>query len=325
LYNKVGSTTEEIHKEYYMRNLIILIAAGLTCITWKPQPVEADKPHIAFSFDDGNPRDILTYKGSDWNHMIVEHLKRNHINAAWFVAGKGVDNAKGKTLLYKWNEAGNVLANHTYSHLNYNNSQITCTRFVNDIFHCDSLLSGYTNYKKIFRYPYLKTGNTIAKRDSLRAFLQDQCYRQGWVTIDASDWYVNSRLIERLKADSRADITGFREFYINHILERARYYNTLSIELNHRQIRHVVLLHFNLTSALFLGDLIDRLKKEGWEIDNYTDAMKDPVYNELPEAMPSEQSLIWLMAKQSGKYEDVLRYPGEDGDYEKEKMDKLGL
>ncbi len=297
--------------------------ANLT-ITWDAKPPET-APHIAFSFDDGNPQDILTYKGSDWNQMIVEHLKRNHINAAWFVAGKGVDNIKGKTLLRQWNDAGNVLANHTYSHLNFNRAGSGCEAFASDLLRCDSLISGYSNYKKIFRFPYLKTGNTIAKRDSMRAFLKDNGYQQGWVTIDASDWYVNSRLIQRLKTDPQADISGFRDFYLNHILERAHYYNTLSKELNHRQINHVVLLHFNLTSALFLGELIDRFKKEGWVIDNYTDAIKDPVFNELPAAMPSEQSLIWLMAKQTGQYEAVLRYPGEDGDYEKEKMDKLGL
>lgn len=308
-----------------MRNLFILIITALTCITWQPQPVETDRPHIAFSFDDGNPDDILNYKGADWNQMIVEHLKRNRINAAWFVAGKGVDHAKGKLLLRKWNEAGNVIANHTYSHLNLNSTGTTCASFTADLRHCDSLLSGYANYKKIFRFPYLKTGNTIAKRDSVRAFLKDHGYQQGWVTIDASDWYVNTRLIRRLKADPQADIEGFREFYVNHILERAQYYNALSKELNHRQISHVVLLHFNLTSALFLGDLMERFRKEGWVIDNYSDAIKDPVYLELPSAMPSEQSLIWLMAKQTGKYEEVLRYPGEDGDYEKEKMDKLGL
>jgi len=41
--------------------------------------------------------------------------------------------------------------------------------------------------------------------------------------------------------------------------------------------------------------------------------------------MPAEQSLIWMQAKETGLYDNQLRYPGEDGEYEKEKMDKLGL
>jgi len=31
------------------------------------------------------------------------------------------------------------------------------------------------------------------------------------------------------------------------------------------------------------------------------------------------------MAKQTGLFDSLLRYPAEDGEYEKEKMDALGL
>lgn len=40
---------------------------------------------------------------------------------------------------------------------------------------------------------------------------------------------------------------------------------------------------------------------------------------------PAGESLIWALVKQSGKFDDVLRYPAEEGEYEKEKMDILGL
>lgn len=39
--------------------------------------------------------------------------------------------------------------------------------------------------------------------------------------------------------------------------------------------------------------------------------------------MPAEQSLIWMQANLKGGFE--LRHPGEDSQYEKDKMDKLGL
>jgi hypothetical protein len=35
--------------------------------------------------------------------------------------------------------------------------------------------------------------------------------------------------------------------------------------------------------------------------------------------------LIWALAKKSGRFDNVLRYPAEDGEYEKPFMDKLGL
>jgi peptidoglycan-N-acetylglucosamine deacetylase len=308
-----------------MKQTIVILLVFFVSITWKIDNQNPEQPSISFSFDDGNPNDILNYKGEEWNAMIVDQLSKYKIKSVWFVGAKKLDNDKGKLLLWNWDNAGNIIANHTYNHVNYNDSLMTCNDFINEIQKCDLLINSYKNYQKIFRFPYLKGGNTIAKRDSLRSYFKQNGFKQGWVTIDASDWYINSRLINRLKENPQADIKAFRDFYINHIFDRAQYYNNLSKEINHRQIKHTVLLHFNLTSALFLTDLIERFKHEGWKVENYSEAIKDPIYKELPTSMPAEQSLIWSLAKQTGQYDNKLRYPGEDGEYEKDKMDKLGL
>jgi peptidoglycan-N-acetylglucosamine deacetylase len=49
------------------------------------------------------------------------------------------------------------------------------------------------------------------------------------------------------------------------------------------------------------------------------------VFSASPDIVPAGESIIWALAKESGKLDDILRYPGEDGDYEKPGMDKLGL
>ena len=54
-------------------------------------------------------------------------------------------------------------------------------------------------------------------------------------------------------------------------------------------------------------------------------AYEDPIYSNFPTNVPAGESLIWALAKQSGKFEGTLRYPAEDGEYEKPLMDKLGL
>jgi peptidoglycan-N-acetylglucosamine deacetylase len=300
--------------------LILIITISVSCNNLKN---ESNKPKIAFSFDDGSTKDRLIYENSEWNSMIRKQLNDNQIQAVWFVAGRSMDSEKGKQLLQKWNDEGHIISNHTYSHFNFNDSLMTCEKFIEDIQKCDSLISDYENHRRIFRFPYLKGGNTIEKRDCINAYLQENGYSQGWVTVDASDWYINMRLMSRLKQNPDADISGFRDYYVNHMFERAQYYNKLSVEINKRQVKHTVLLHFNLTSALFLNDLIEKFKNEGWRIVDYTEAIKDPIYSERPTVLPAEQSLIWMQAKQTGSFE--LRYPGEDSVYEKIKMDSLGL
>lgn len=99
----------------------------------------------------------------------------------------------------------------------------------------------------------------------------------------------------------------------------------MATQLTNRKVNHVLLLHHNLASALFLDDLIEHFKKNGWEIINADDAYTDKIYEENPTNIPAGESLIWALAKQSGKFEEVLRYPAEDGIYEQPFMDKLGL
>jgi hypothetical protein len=57
-------------------------------------------------------------------------------------------------------------------------------------------------------------------------------------------------------------------------------------------------------------------EQNDWEVVNAGDAFNDPVYNERPDILPAGESIIWALAKQTGKYDDVLRYPGEDAEYE---------
>ena len=76
---------------------------------------------------------------------------------------------------------------------------------------------------------------------------------------------------------------------------------------------------------MFLGDLIEMFKIKGWKLINAEDAFKDPAYSMSPKILPAGESLLWALAKESGKFESELRYPGEDGDYLKDEMDRLGL
>jgi hypothetical protein len=173
----------------------------------------------------------------------------------------------------------------------------------------------------------LKEGQNPSKVDSIRNILANNDYLNGYVTIDASDWYVDQRLIGRIKevGIEKTEIARFKDFYVQHIMERANYYEKLSNELNNRHINHTLLLHHNLTSALFLGDLINKFKEEGWELIDADKAYQGKIFEKIPDPNFAGESLIWSMAKQSGKYDRSLRYPAEDSRYEKKKMDELGL
>ena len=289
------------------------------------QNVRQDKPKISFIFDDGKTNDIGEYTLEIWNQLLLDNLKKHKIKSILFSSGLNKTTEKGKYILSSWNDSGHLIANHTISHPNFNNKNISLKDFELELTQNDIIIKKYSNYYPYFRYPYLKEGDTKEKIEGFRAFLKQKGYRNGHVSIDASDWYIDSRLVTRLQENPKADISGFRDYYKNHLLNRALFYDSLAYQLTSRRINHVILLHHNLAAALFLDDLIKHFENDGWEIIDANEAYKDKIYNEVSNNIPAGESLIWALAKKSGKFEKLLRYPAEDGDYEKPMMDKLGL
>lgn len=282
-------------------------------------------PRAAISMDDPNTAETPLLDCNIRNENILSALRKYNLQAAIFVCGMRVNDSNGAVLLKRWNEEGHLICNHSYSHLYFNSNKIELSVYINDFLKCDSLIRNYTNFTKLYRYPFLKEGNTAEKRDGFRKILSDENYKVGHVSIDASDWYVDQRMKEKLKTDSKSDLTPYKNFYLKHMYDRAVYYNNLAIEVTGRQVDHVILIHHSLLNALFLADLIQMFIDKGWDVINISEAYKDSIYDKSPDILPAGESIVWALAKQTGKYDDKLRYPGEDSEYEKDKMDKLGL
>jgi peptidoglycan-N-acetylglucosamine deacetylase len=293
------------------------------CAMGQAKPLET--PKISFTFDDGSIDDFGAYKLETWNQLLLDNLKKHHLRAILFSAGYNKATARGKYVLSSWNNSGHRIANHTFSHLNFNSKTMTLERFKREMIQNDTIVNKYSNYYPYFRFPYLKEGNTKEKVDGFRQFLKEKGYKNGHVTIDASDWYIDGRLVKRLGENPKADISGFRNYYKEHLLNRALFYDSLAYQLTNRRIHHVMLLHHNLAAALFLDDLITYFKEKGWEVTDADKAYEDKIYEEVADTVPAGESLIWALAKKTGKFEKVLRYPAEDGEYERLFMDQLGL
>ena len=243
--------------------------------------------------------------------------------AALFVIGKNVENEEGRRILAAWSTAGHLVGNHTYDHvpLFRSNPETFCRSIESN----ESVIESYPTFRKWFRFPALKEGDTRETRDAVRAFLGERGYRNGHVTIDASDWYYDQRLRKKLQEDPGFPVERFREPYVAHILDRALFYDRLSVDVLGRSVPHTLLVHYNLLNALFLGDVLRALESEGFTRVDVEDTYSDPVYRERVDVLPAGESLIWALAHASGNFESRLRYPGEDGEYEKSRLDALDL
>jgi hypothetical protein len=173
------------------------------------------QPTISFTFDDGVTQDMPGYTFEEWNSMLLSHLASAQVKPVFSATGFNKLNNKGKSLLQSWNANGHRIANHTFAHPNYNSKEVTFEIFAKDFLKNDSIISQFENYIRLFRFPYLKEGNTKEKVELLRALLKRYNYKNGHVTIDASDWYIDSRLrVEVLKFEVlRSPFGGLKSLY----------------------------------------------------------------------------------------------------------------
>ena len=152
---------------------------------------------------------------------MLAALAKRKLQAALFVCGKRIDNPAGHELVSAWNQQGHLIANHSYSHFFFND--VTLRQFEDDAIKNEPFIRDYPHFSRLFRYPFFKEGDTAEKRDGMRAFLQQHGYGIGRSTIDASDWAISARLEKRAKAVPNADFTPYRDFFLQHIRERAQF------------------------------------------------------------------------------------------------------
>lgn len=307
------------------REFIKLGALLAPAMTAKYAPAHAEQPEIAFTFDDPKTDNCGGMLWQEVNARMLGALSKHHIKAVLFVTGKRVDSEAGRSLLAAWDRSGHAIGNDSSSHQFFNDADITLANFESDVLKNEPLIRGYPHFVRLFRFPYFKEGETPEKRDGMRSFLKQRQYRIGRATIDASDWAISWRLEKRLIAAPKADATPYGEFFKQHIWDRAQFYDSLVRRVLKHPVRHTVLLHHNALNALYLDQLIGMFIDRGWQPIDALYAYADVVYDRQPKILPAGESLVWAVAKESGRFSDELRYPGEDDVYENPKMDALGL
>jgi len=282
------------------------------------------RPQVALTLDDPTLSLGSVIRWQEANSRILKAISDKGVRAALFVCGMRVDEADGAKLLSAWDQAGHLICNHSYSHKFYG-QQTSYADYAVDFLKNEKVIAPFHNRTALFRYPFLKEGDTADKRDRFRALLKERGCRVGHVTIDASDWYVSQRYLDQLSKKPKTTIAPYRDYLIAHLLDRAAFYRQLALDVLGRDIRHTLLMHFNPLNALVLPEVMSAFETAGWQWIDASLAFEDPVFRSQPQTLPAGESLVWALAKETGRFEGRLRYPGEDDVYEKPKVDALGL
>ncbi|MYM75536.1 polysaccharide deacetylase family protein [Duganella sp. FT134W] len=305
------------------KTLYLLALCAATALT-----ATAHAQSVAFTFDDGPQlAETPLLSAQQRNQSLLDALAAHKVSAALFVTcGFGADKPAGYALAQAWGRAGHALGNHTMTHPDLESPAVTLVQYQQEITDCDRITATLPGYQKWFRFTFLREGKTPEKLQGMRTFLQQTGYRNGYVSLDTSDWRLDEKLNEVLRANPQADLAPIRQAYLSHLRQRADAYRDLSRQMVGRDIPQVLLLHHNLINALWLKDAIQQFKDMGWTIITPAAALADPVYQQPPEQQRGGQSLLRSIARSKGQ----SKFPGwerlvDDGDFEIDALKAQGL
>ncbi len=294
---------------------------ALSLVSCAPAIVTKKSPSFAVTMDDFGLGFDRLLSPEIRNTRILEAFDKHKHKAAGFVTGRFVDNDFGQRVLQSWSDAGHILGNHTYSHMN--SSEIDEDLIKADILKNDEFLSKYERYRKIFRFPFLAEGGTPEKVTEYRTFLKEHGFQNAAVTIDTIDWYTTSRLEKKLIENPSIQTEPYRDYYVKAVLKLAIHFRDLAEALGFSDLPHSMLMHHNILNGLFLDDVLSAMESEGWELINAEDMLQHPLYR-LEAATPTRgRSVLSVLAQEKGL--DISGFPQAYRGFGEKRMDALGL
>lgn len=280
--------------------LVRLVLAAL--LVAAPFPALAAK-RIALSFDDV-PRAAGGFLTPDErSRRILRALRSTHAPQVVFYvvpgnAGHG-DGTGGERRIAAYVRAGNVIANHSWSHRHL--SQMSTLEYLDDVDKADAWLRGRPGFRPWFRFPFLdEGGKDKVKRDIVRAGLAARGLTDGYVTAESSDWYLDDLATAARQAGKPMDMKALGRLYVSWHVAAADFADGLLRRTLGRQPAQVLLLHETDLAGLYLADLIRGLRADGWTIVSADTAYADPIARLRPDTPSANGSLTEMLAWEAG-------------------------
>lgn len=268
---------------------------------------------VALTFDDAPMRDMGVYTGDERTQKLIKVLQKYKIQTVFFSSTSGFTRYNGLERMKAYDQAGHFIANHTHTHPNYDKT--STQDYIADFDKAHNLLAEFKNFKPWFRYPMLRHGNTLAKRDAMRAHLDKMKYKNGYVTLDIQDWFMADLVNKAIDKGKSVNEKKLCRAYSEMIWESMLYYDGKASELLKRNPKHMLLLHENDLAALCLEALIIKITSNGWKIISPEAAIQDEIYKKRPNTLFNNNGQIAALYHESKgvKIHDPWSYPWEDG------------
>lgn len=198
-------------------------------------------------------------------------------------------------LLQQWVDAGMILANHTYSHPDFNTQ--TIEQFQDEIIKGEvitrRLMHARQPYQLYFRHPMTHTGETQAKKEAIETFLAARRYKVAPHTIENSDFIFNVPYARALRNKDAAMIKKLRDAYLDFTLAATEFAEKISPQIFGREVPQTLLIHTNDINADCLDEMLKRFVARGYKFIMLDTAMADPAY-QTKDTQVYDRGPTWL-------------------------------
>jgi acetolactate synthase regulatory subunit len=130
----------------------------------------------------------------------------------------------------------------------------------------------------ILRYPYLREGDTLAKRRAVREKLRERGYRIAQVTANFDDYAYNDPYARCLAKGDAASVEWLKRSYEERAARSLDEASAEARRLLGRDIPHVMLLHVGAFQTVMLGRLLEIMEARGFGLVTLEEAQSDPAY-----------------------------------------------
>ena len=284
-----------------MRALI----CGLTTALVLGQTAMAQDRRVAVTFDDlpfqadgatlCDPAKVMAI-----TRDFVAMLKPLETHATAFVnAGRMCAAERDAVLpqvLDAWLDAGLDLGNHTFSHINIHRT--SADAYLADVDAgappVRAALEARGMRLRLFRHPYLFTGETKDKHDAIAAGLAQRGYLIAPVTLDNNDWMFADVYRKAEQIGDAALMQRIGAAYVAHMATVLDFFEPYSAEITGgREPAQVLLLHANSLNQAWYPQIHALYLARGYRFVPLEEAVADPIYSH-PDAFVAANGVSWL-------------------------------
>jgi peptidoglycan/xylan/chitin deacetylase (PgdA/CDA1 family) len=253
--------------------------------------VSAPAQQIAFTWDDLPSHSALPPDETrvEIGRKLIAAMKDAKMPPVYgFVNGVRTEEEPLSTpMLMNWRSAGLLLGNHSWSHMNLNQSPLA--EWEADVLKNEELLRrdmGDADWHW-FRYPNLGEGDTEEKRLAARRFLAEHGYRIAGVTMSFQDYAYNAPYARCVAKNDTAAIAELETAYLAAADAAIDYSRAMSKTLYGRDIPYVLLMHVGALDARMLPRLLKLYRDRGFTFVRLEDAERDAFYrNDVDLSLP---------------------------------------